>query len=339
MLDLRRLQLLRDLSVLGTIGRVAEARGLTRPAVSQQLARLEEEAGAVLFERSGRGVKLTATGERLVSRTGEVFGLLEAIEAELGEQTSALRGQLRLCAFGSAANGLLPDALGRLAREHPELDVFATEEETRDGLRAAASKQVDIAIVDDLTPSGTQGAALEFTPLCRDTFHAVLPARHPLASRRLPLRLADLADERWVSNMISAPYHQLLMTACGDCGFTPRVRGSFRNLLATLELVRSGGFVSVLPYFAVCDLGADARLAVRPITPTLGRGVLAAYARGSGGRPAVAAALRALQAAVGRIESARDQARGPQAPASPARTADDGGRRRHAKGKATAQVQ
>ena len=62
--DNQRLHLLTELSVLGTIAKVAEAVNLTRPAVSQQLAILEQETGTVLFERSGRGVRLTIAGDR-----------------------------------------------------------------------------------------------------------------------------------------------------------------------------------------------------------------------------------------------------------------------------------
>lgn len=73
MINLWRLRLLQELSVLGTMTAVAEAMMLTRPAVSQHLARLETEVGVVLVERDGRGVRLTEAGLRLVSHSNACF--------------------------------------------------------------------------------------------------------------------------------------------------------------------------------------------------------------------------------------------------------------------------
>ncbi|WP_165385212.1 LysR family transcriptional regulator [Pandoraea sp. XY-2] len=83
MLHLGRLRLLHELSVLGTISAVAEAVHLTRPAVSQQLAQLEDDLETVLIERSGRGVQLTPAGRRLVARSTDLFAMVEEIEAEV----------------------------------------------------------------------------------------------------------------------------------------------------------------------------------------------------------------------------------------------------------------
>ena len=271
--------------------------GQTRPAISQQLSKLEKDVGAVLFERSGRGIKLTMSGQRLVARSHELFKLVENIKAELDSEQIELRGEVRICAFGSAAHCLLPTVLGKLAQKHPNLDVFVTEQESRDGMRAVASKQADLSIVDDLVNVGVKAGLLDFQPICRDTFVAVLPAQHRLAGNA-SIRLLDLAAERWASNVASVPYHKLLVLACQEQGFTPRIRGSFRNMMTTIELVRSVDFVAVLPQFSVRDLKSSSDIALVPITPTLGRNISVTFARGSGARPAIIAVVAALQSAV-----------------------------------------
>src|ERR1700752_2605366 len=94
MLNLWRLHMLCELSVLGTISAVAETLKLTRPAVSQQLSELERETGIVLFERSGRGVELTAAGRHLVARAYALFELGEDIEGEIAQSTNVLSGEI-----------------------------------------------------------------------------------------------------------------------------------------------------------------------------------------------------------------------------------------------------
>ena len=111
MLNLGRLHLLSELSVLGTITAVAEAVHLTRPAVSQQLAQLELEAETVLFERVGKRIELTPAGKRLVERTHELFRVVNDIESELAQGIAEVVGEIRLATFGSAGVGLVPDVL------------------------------------------------------------------------------------------------------------------------------------------------------------------------------------------------------------------------------------
>ena len=88
MLDVRRLRVLREFANRGTIAATADALGYTPPAVSQQLAALEREAGVELLERSGRTRRLTPAGTELVARTESVLRELEAAEAALARQST-----------------------------------------------------------------------------------------------------------------------------------------------------------------------------------------------------------------------------------------------------------
>ena len=96
MLDVRRLRVLRELAARGTIAATADALGYTAPAVSQQLAALEREAGVALLEKNGRGRRLTPAGEDLVPRTEGILRQLEAAEAALERTTTHVAGVLAL---------------------------------------------------------------------------------------------------------------------------------------------------------------------------------------------------------------------------------------------------
>src|SRR5579859_5510871 len=111
MIDVWRLQLLCDLSRLGTIAAVAGLHRYTPSAVSQQLSALERGAGAVLLERRGRRVALTDAGRLLVEHGDRVLASLERAEAALAALGSGLTGPLRIGAFPTAVRTLLSAAL------------------------------------------------------------------------------------------------------------------------------------------------------------------------------------------------------------------------------------
>ncbi|QBC30100.1 hypothetical protein DRB87_00255 [Pandoraea sp. XY-2] len=203
-------------------------------------------------------------------------------------------GEVRLTAFGSLASTVVPRAIHQLVEQHPKLNVIFTELEPSEGLRAAAAKQTDIAIVDDLVNAESLADALEFIALCVDHFDAVVSASHKLASRK-SIQLADLAHERWALNQSASTYHTFILNACYAAGFTPRVTASSRNTAVTLELVRTGCVVAVLPRLALKHAELDADLSIIPLAPVLNRRVFVASPRGVAKRPAVAAVLDALQ--------------------------------------------
>ncbi len=125
MLDVRRLRVLREFASRGTIAATADALGYTPPAVSQQLAALEREAGVALLERNGRTRRLTPAGEELVTRTEAVLRELEAAEAALARQSTTVAGVLRAAAFPSAHRALFPPAIARLGRQGGTMGGFA----------------------------------------------------------------------------------------------------------------------------------------------------------------------------------------------------------------------
>jgi DNA-binding transcriptional LysR family regulator len=294
MLDLNRLYLLHELSVLGTISRVAVARGLTRPAVSHQLLQLEADLGAVLFERSGRGVQLTATGRRLVSLSRELFDVAERIESDIEAASGRIAGEVRLAAFGSAASGLVPKVLKELAVRHPHVDIHFSELESQEGMRAAAAKQVDLAVVYELVDSPTMPNSLQLLPLCVDTFAVVVSARHRLA-RRKQLTLADLARERWDVNTVSTGYYSLIRSACQAQGFEPQIRSSCRNPTASLRLIAESSLIAVFPTLSLDGARHDKTLSVIPLVPPLTRRIFVATVRDSSRRPLIAAVIDVLR--------------------------------------------
>jgi DNA-binding transcriptional LysR family regulator len=308
MLDVRRLELLRDLARLGTIAAVARARSYTPSAVSQQLAALQRDAGVPLLERAGRRVSLTAAGAALVAHTELVLAALEAADAGLAAARSGLAGTVRIGAFPSAVRTLLPAALVALGREHPGLDLMVTELDPVAVPGALRERRLDVALLQDydIVP-GAPEPALDSVPLLAETvFLAVARGGEDGAGRAGAVagggRTDDAASDDPVAGARSADWivaspgtlcHEMAMRACRAAGFAPRVRHHADDFTAVLALVAAGQGVSLVP-----QLGAEqapAGVALRPLP--VRRRTRVAYRRGAGRHPAVAACVAALRAA------------------------------------------
>jgi molybdenum-dependent DNA-binding transcriptional regulator ModE len=123
MLDVRRMKVLREVAVRGSFSAAADALSFTQSAVSQQVAALEREAGAVLVERSARGVRLTEAGEAVVRHADAILARLSEAEAEL-EAIAGLRGgRLRMAAFESAGGTIVPLAIANFTKRHPAVEL------------------------------------------------------------------------------------------------------------------------------------------------------------------------------------------------------------------------
>ncbi len=293
MLNLSRLHMLHQLSVLNTISAVARKRNLTRPAVSKQLALLEHEIGAALFERTGRTVQLTSAGRRLVTRSSTLFELVEDIQAEFTPATDLVSGEVTIAAFASLLASLLPTTLSRLIKSYPKLDIIFDEMEPASALRATAASQVDLALVDDQVSGEGFADSLEFRPLYVDHYGALLAASHPLAHKR-SIELSELKNERWAMGQEGAARYRFLLNACHAAGFTPHVVSRSVNFAVRLELVRTGYVVTVLPWLALRLVERDSDFRLIQLNPPLNRGLFIALRRGTSRRPAIAAVLQAL---------------------------------------------
>src|SRR3954451_10941999 len=121
--DLRLLKVLREVALRGSFSAAAEALSYSQPAVSQQIARLEVQAGVKLIEREPKGVRLTPAGAALVRHTERILAQLADAQAELIETPTSARGRLRIASFATAAGTIVPLAVSALRRLRPGVEV------------------------------------------------------------------------------------------------------------------------------------------------------------------------------------------------------------------------
>src|SRR5215207_434436 len=146
MLDVRRMRVLREVAARGSFSAAAEALSFTQSAVSQQIAALEREAGAVLVERSARGVRLTEAGEAVVRHADAILARLSEAESEL-EAIAGLRGgRLRMATFESAGASIMPLAIAQFRERHPAVELTMTLQDTDEALTGLRSGDLDLAL-------------------------------------------------------------------------------------------------------------------------------------------------------------------------------------------------
>jgi DNA-binding transcriptional LysR family regulator len=219
LLDLRRLEVLREVAAHGSFSAAAFALRYTPSAVSQQMALLEQEAGVPLLERHSRGVRLTPAGDTLLRHAEAAVGHMRAAREELDALAGLRRGRLATAAFGSAWSDLVPRAVATFQRAHPEVELVLSEADPRESLAALRAGGLDLALVFEPNAADpSHRVAVRVEPLAEDPLVVVLPAGHRLA-RRPAVALADLAAERWA--LATDACAEQTIGACAAAGFTP----------------------------------------------------------------------------------------------------------------------
>lgn len=312
MLDTHRLRLLREFAERGTISATAAALGYTPSAVSQQLAALERESGAVLLDRTARTAELTDAGRRLVEHAERILALVEAAEADLS--SAGPTGRLTVTAFPTAAVAFGP-ALVRRVRAHPGMSLLLRETQREEGLRLVRSGEVDVALIADWSgrltrpgpgsgrggsEGGEETGVLRFYRLLRDPVVLVLPRGHPFADPAKPVDLDELRDEPWLAAPIGEPSRQAVDRLLVGAGGMPPAPWEFEGLSTILSLVARGIGIAALPRLTLA--AGDRRVAVRELpVPTQARDVCAVARASSVRRPSVAVILAALDSAAERL--------------------------------------
>src|SRR5947208_1758056 len=149
MLDVRRMRVLREVAQRGSFSAAADALSFTQSAVSQQIAALEREAGAVLVQRSARGVRLTEAGEALVRHTEAILARLAEAESELEAIAGLKGGRLRMASFESAGATLMPLAIAAFRERHPAVELSLALAEPDDAVPKLKSGELEIALAFD----------------------------------------------------------------------------------------------------------------------------------------------------------------------------------------------
>ncbi|MGW9631632.1 LysR family transcriptional regulator [Agromyces sp. NPDC055520] len=247
-MDVRRLDLLRELAERGSVTAVAEATGRTPSAVSQQLKVLEREAGMPLTERSGRGVVLTSAGHALARSAADVAIALERATALWDEFRNAPGGEVSLLTFPTIGATLLPAVLADLA-QIAGLVVHATDLDPELAEFADLTSDFDIVLAHTMPgvlPWGGRG--LKAVPLLTEPLDIGLPADHRLAGRA-HLTPSDLVGETWLGVPPGFPFERILHAIEQRAGQRATVSQRFSDMRIIEAFIEAGLGIAFVPRF------------------------------------------------------------------------------------------
>jgi DNA-binding transcriptional LysR family regulator len=276
----------------GSFSAAAEALSYTQSAVSQSIARLESETGATLLVRDRRGIRPTAAGATLVDHAQTILAQVQAAEDELAAVLGVRSGRLRVASFPSAGATLMPEALATFRNGHPDVSLTLVEGEPEDIAPRLRSGELDLALLFAF-PGGADSLTAGLRPvrLLEDQMHVALPADHPLAQRP-ELDISELRDQDWVQTSSASPCARHVVRMCRAAGFEPHVTFESDDYETVQGLVAAGTGVALIPGLALTRVHPG--IAVRSLTPTPVRTVLAATPPGPAAVPAARTMMEIL---------------------------------------------
>lgn len=226
-------------------GRAAERLNMSQPPLSQAILQLERQLGASLLTRSSRSVLLTDAGKLFLDECRLLVQASERAEEVAARAKSGMAGTLRIGSVTSAFDRVLPDVLERFRGDWPDVELQVSEIDTHHGRERLLRRELDVAIIRQ--PGSDRG--LRSVPLRRDRFVVALPAAHPLATQQGPVDLSQFKNDAWVwlPRAISPDYHDEMVAACRQAGFSPQAKHFANSIQSQLAMVGCGLGVTLAP--------------------------------------------------------------------------------------------
>ncbi|GEO81653.1 LysR substrate-binding domain-containing protein [Pararhodospirillum oryzae] len=253
-INLAQLRAFHMVATQGSFTKAAKALNVTQPTVSGQVGALEEGAGVRLFERQGRGVRLTALGSQLLGVTTRLFALHDEAEELLSASMNLEAGRL---AVGADSPFTVMPLLSRLSRRHPGVTFDLTLGNSAEVLRNLYDYRTDVGVLADIRVD----PRLIAHPLLSPRVMAFVPRTHPWARER-EVMLAAFQDQPMVWRTGGSVTRQVFERALAERAITPAVVMEINTREATREAVAAGFGIGVI---AENEFGMDPRLVLLPI--------------------------------------------------------------------------
>ncbi len=247
-METRRLQMLLELSRLGSMHRVAEALATSTSTVSQQIARLAQETGTALVEPDGRRVRLTPAGRRLAAHAATILSAVEAARVDLDPGADPA-GTVRVAGFATAIRRTLLPIVIELAGTHPAVTVEMHEHEPAEALALLATDAIDLALTYDynLAPV-THDATLDSVRLWSTAWSLGVPEGPSAGPTGNAQAIFDaFRGQAWIGNSRNRGDEDVLRIIASMVGFEPRVTHHCDSLDLVEDLILAGLGVGLLP--------------------------------------------------------------------------------------------
>ncbi|WP_137390138.1 LysR family transcriptional regulator [Rhodoligotrophos defluvii] len=259
-MDLRQLRTFIQVAETGSLTRAADRLNTVQPTLSRQIRMLEEEFGTELFERQGRGMKLTEAGDRLLEHARAILREVEHARADLLALRGAITGSVVCGVIPSLGDRALVPFVRSFVENNPLVSLRLVTGYAGFLIEWLGRRQLDIAILYDLPTL----SSYDVVPMVEEPLFVVASPRAGL-DIGVPVKLATLAS---VPMVMPSPQHglrKLVDKAAQRHNVRLSVRVEADSLQTQLELARTGFGWTVLPPSAVAAELADRQISAAPL--------------------------------------------------------------------------
>ena len=242
-MEIEQLRHFLKVAELANFTRAAEEIGLSQPALSRSIARLEAEFGQPMLERQTRSVTLTDAGRLLLGRAKQIVTMVDDTLVEITDDGQT--GRIRLGAIPTIAPYYLPPLLKSFGKAYPRATVIINEEPTEQLLKSLTDGELDVGIL--ALPLAVRH--LDIQELFEEELQLVLPAQHPLADKP-QVRLSDIQSLPFVLLGEAHCLTDNIVSFCRQKSFHPVSVERTSQLATVQELVALGHGISMVPEMA-----------------------------------------------------------------------------------------
>jgi len=246
-MNIEQLYTFQEVARLGSFSEVAKKLGISQPAVSFQIQKLEQELGIRLIDRSQRAVSLTAAGKRLLAFAEAVDMEREHLKYDLEQLRDEVAGDLLISASTIPGEYLLPPLLAKFKQQHPAVRIQVNVSDSLTVIGNVSSNIAEIGFCG-VAPEGRE---LEFFRIAGDEIVLIVPREHPLAKKG-KVDAAELAGEPFIFREPTSGTQRSLQGLLAKAGldmkkWTPHlVLGSTQAVMLAVAAGAGVAFVSDL---------------------------------------------------------------------------------------------
>ncbi|GIO96806.1 LysR family transcriptional regulator [Paenibacillus lautus] len=272
-MELIYLQTFREVAIRQSFTKAANELGYAQSSVTTQIQKLEKEYGVKLFERYGRGLRLTKSGEELLKYAVQMLDLYQQSKEKLTKQGG---GTLSIGTIDSLAAYFLPSVIHQLKQRHEDLVIRLQPDREDSIISKVREGEYDLGLILDGKP---EDSSLNWIPIREEPLLLIAHPDHPLLVKPV-IELEHLADAEWIMPEDGCNYRMMLEKVLRASGVPMRIGLELGNPEAIKRYVMSGTGISLLPKmvaeeeimrgelatlpFAHSDIRLDIQLVIHP---------------------------------------------------------------------------